>query len=103
MLLSTVGVYGQNTIIADSMGPYMVGQILTLSCSPSFSNESTMYSWSCSPSCFADGITTQNISRTIMSEDHGVMLTCTTTTGDISDISTVFLISGHLSYYVCYK
>ena len=97
MLLSIVGVYGQSTIIADPMGPYVVGQMLTLSCSPSFINESTMYSWSCSPSCFADVITTQNISRTIMSEDHGVMLTCNATTGDLSEVSTVFQILGQLS------
>ena len=67
----------------------MVGDTVTLICSASFTNDSAMYSWSCSPSCFADGMTTQNITREIQSGDDGVNISCTVIPGMISNYTTL--------------
>jgi len=71
------------------MCPYMVGDTVTLTCSASFVNDSIMYSWNCSPSCFADGMTTQNITKEIHSEDDGVNISCTVIPGMISNYTTL--------------
>ena len=71
----------------------MVGDTVALTCSASFANDSTMYSWSCSPSCFADGMTTQNITRKIQSADDGVNISCTAIPGMISNY-TILAVTG---------
>ena len=90
--LGTEGQTDTVTITTNTMSPYVVGDTVTLTCSASFANDSTMYSWSCSPSCFADGMTTQNITWEIHSEDDGINISCTVTPGMISNYTTLTVI-----------
>ena len=86
-----VGVNGQTvTIVANpSTSFYTVGDSLMLTCmiSPSpLANATVTYSWTCSD-CFADGQTTETITRQLTDMDAGPIDCTATINGD--DIMTV--------------
>ena len=106
-----VGVSGQNnvTIVANPNPPYTVEDTLTLMCMVNFdpsvpANATITYSWQCS-GCFANGITTQIISRILTVMDSS-MINCTVSIDDNNFTSDTFNLqvtqgSYILSYLMC--
>ena len=77
------------------MGPFLVMDMLQLSCSADFADMNTTYRWVCSTSsCFANGMTMQNVSGTLDSMSDGLTINCTATSGDFSQTSDNFSISS---------
>ena len=83
------------------MGPFMVTEMLQLSCSASFADVNTTYRWVCStPSCFAHELITQNVSGILDSMSDGLTINCTATSGDFNQTSDNFPISSQLYSYI---
>ena len=77
------------------MGPFLVMDMLQLSCSANFADVNTTYRWVCStPSCFAHELTTQNVSGTLDSMSDRLNINCTATSGDSNQTSDNFPISS---------
>ena len=85
-IILSVGVSGQIdyniTIIPEpERSLYLVGETLKLMCMVNPSpptNAAVMYEWECS-GCFADGMTTQTISRDLTNMDNNTMIDCVVT------------------------
>ena len=83
--LCGVGTNGQVTIMPDAVGPYRVGDTVTLSCmqdlSANITNRTVEYLWQCN-GCFAQGSTDMNITRRLTDMDSS-MINCSVFIGTI--------------------
>ena len=101
-----VGANGQSynvTIDPDSAtAPYTVGSTLMLNClvDPTPMSTNVMYSWMCSPGCFADVITVRDINHTLTDMDTSSMISCVVTIdGTDYTSNNTFDLQGN--YFVC--
>ena len=83
--LCGVGTNGQVTIMPDAVGPYTVGDTLTLSCmrdlSANVTGRTVEYLWQCN-GCFAHNTTDMNVLRRLTDTDSS-MISCSVFIDDI--------------------